>query len=329
MAQQFRIKRVIQVVPVTSNGFATIDLPRGYDYESLHCRFYGQVQVTAAATSVRAEAPTQAIKRLEVIADGRNTVHSVPYWSAVLGLFNRDIRMSGSRSVTPPTAAGIATYDVEANGVIDFQTVDGERPKDSNFRTDGLQLFQLRLTFGAALDMFVPGAGAAAFVNCFVEISSNELVELPADPTNPDSRTKPMAIKKTSFQEVNVTSSNSNLQTKLPAGNLIKSVLIRTEGLTTAGEPTTGMLNQLQLLSGVDVRVKASGAGLRGMNNADFGPVTAGYYIADVARSGASFARLSELWDVTRQAEPQVLTDVVGGATGKMQLVITEYLMQG
>lgn len=325
MGQQFRIKRVIQTVPVSANGFATIDLPRGYDYESLHLRFYGDIIVSTGATSVRAEAPTQAIKRAEIIADGRNTIYSAPYWYAVLANYARDIKNSGARSVTPPTAASAATYTVEANGVVDFQTVDGERPKDSNLRTDGMQLFQLRLTFGAALDMFVPGAGVAAFSNCFVEVSSVELVEIKDAQGN---RTNPVALKKTSFQEINVTASNSNQQTKLPAGNLIKSVLVRTEGLVTAGEPCTTMVNQAQLLSGVDVRIKASGAGLRGMNNADFGPITSGYYVLDVTRNGAGFARLSELWDVTQQAEPQLLMDVTGGATGKFQAVITEYLMQ-
>ena len=326
MGQQFRIKRTVRVEPVSANGFATIDMPRGYDYEAIHVRFYGDINVTAAATSVRAEAPTQAVKRVELIADGRNTIVSAPYWYSVLANYAREIKQSGSRSVTPPTAAAIASYSVEANGVIDLQTVDGERSKDSNFRTDGLQLLQLRLTFGAALDMFVPGAGAAAFVNCFVEISTVELVEI-KDANG--QRTLPKALKKVSFQEVNVTASNSNLQTKLPAGNLIKSVVVRTEGLVTAGEPCTTMINQAQLLSGVDVRVKASGAGLRGMNNADFGPITAGYYVLDVTRNGSGWARLSELWDVTQQAEPQLLMDVTGGANGKLQAVITEYLMQG
>lgn len=326
MGQQFRIKRTVRVEPVSANGFATIDMPRGYDYESIHVRFYGDIIVSTGATSVRAEAPTQAVKRCELIADGRNTIFSAPYWYSVLANYARDIKNSGSRSVTPPTAAAIATYTVEANGVIDLMTVDGERSKDSNFRTDGLQLFQLRLTFGAALDMFVPGAGVAAFSNCFVEISTVELIEI-KDANG--QRTNPMALKKTSFQEINVTASNSNQQTKLPAGNLIKSVVVRTEGLVTAGEPCTNMINQAQLLSGVDVRIKASGAGLRGMNNADFGPVTSGYYVLDVTRNGSGVARLSELWDVTQQAEPQLLMDVTGGANGKFQAVITEYLMQG
>ena len=65
MNNQFRIKRTYINVPVVAGGFATIDLPRGYDYESIHLRVVGSVQVTTLATAVRAEAPTQVISRVE------------------------------------------------------------------------------------------------------------------------------------------------------------------------------------------------------------------------------------------------------------------------
>lgn len=323
--KQFRIQRTYVQVPVTAGGFAIVDLPRGYDYESLYLRLTGSVVVSTGATSVRQEAPCQAIQRVEIVADGRNTLHSAPFWFDVLGHYDRDLSFNGSRATTAPTAASAATYPIEALGVVDFCTPDGERSKDSNFRTDGLQLFQCRLTFGNALDMFVPGAGAATFgAGTIVEISTSELVELP-DPTT-NTRTSPAALKKVSYQEVPVPSTNANQEVRLPAGNMIKSVLIRTEGLATAGEPSAGVLNNLQVFSGVDVRINMKGASLRGKNNSDFGPIPTGYYIADLSRNGGVTARLSELWDVTNQAEPKISGDVVGGATVKLQAVVTEYL---
>ena len=323
MSKQFRIQRTIAQIPVSAGGFATLDLPRGYDYESLYIRLTGSVVVSTGATSVRDEAPCQAIQRCEVVADGRNTLHSAPYWFSTLAHVDRDMRTT-SRIVTPPTAASAATYAIEALGVIDFMTPDGERPKDSNFRTDALQLFQLRLTFGNALDMFVPGAGVAAFSNCTVEISTSEIVELVDSASG--TRTVPVALKKVSFQEIGVAASNANQEVRLPAGNMIKSVMIRTEGLTTAGEPTTGMINNVQAYSGVDVRLNMKGASLRGKNNDDFGIVRPGYYALDFSRNGSGSARLSELWDVTNQAEPKIGMDVTGGANGKLQAVVTEYL---
>lgn len=324
MAQQFRIKRTYATVAIVAGGFATIDLPRGYDYESIHVRAYGTVQVTTAATSVRAEAPVQCISRCEVVADGRNTLYSAPFWFATLGKYDRSNMLeSGARVLTPPTAATAASYPFEANGVIDLMTPDGERAKDSNFRTDGLQLFQLRLTFGNPIDMFVPGAGVAVYTTANVEISTVELVELPDVNGN---RTSPVALKKVSFQELGVPTTNANQEIRLPAGNMIKSVVVRTEGASTAGEPSAASLNSLRVFSGVDVRVNSLAAAIRGQNNNDFGQLTAGYYIADLSRNGATTAKLSELWDVTRQAEPKISMDITGGANVKAQVVVTEYL---
>lgn len=323
MAKQFRIQRTVAILPVTAAGFVTLDLPRGYDYESIYLRLTGQIQVTTAATSVRAEAPCQTIQRCEIIADGRNTLHSAPYWYSVLGHYDRDGRFS-SAVRTPPSAASIATYNIEALGVIDLNTPDGERAKDSNFRTSGLQLFQLRLTFGNAIDNFVAGAGVAVFVGCTVEVTTSELVELP-DASGAIST--PVALKKVSFQEIPVPSTNANQEIRLPAGNMIKSVFVRTEGLTTAGEPTSAMINNMQVFSGVDVRANVRGNSLRAKNVQDFGYSPAGYYIVDLTRAGGSVqARLSELWDVTNQAEPKISMDVTGGTNCKVQAVITEYL---
>lgn len=322
--QQFRIKRTYSTVAMVAGGFVTLDLPRGYDYESIHVRLYGTIQVTGAYTAVRAEAPTQLIPRLELIADGRNTLHSAPFWFSTLGKYDRSsMRETGARVVTPPTGFGVATYSVEANGVIDLMTPDGERPKDSNFRTDGLQLFQLRISFGNFADIFT-GAGTVAGATAInVEISTVEMVELP---DAAGKRTSPVALKKVSFQELTVPSTNANQEVRLPAGNMIKSVVLRIEGNPTAGEPTALNLNRLQVFSGVDVRANQTGNSIRAQNNNDYGQLSAGYYVVDLARNGSGNAKLSELWDVTRQAEPKISMDIVGGAAVKAQAVITEYL---
>jgi hypothetical protein len=322
MSKQFRIKRTYATAIVTAGGFVTVDLPRGYDYESIHLRLTGSLVVSVAGSAVRAESPCQAIARVEVVADGRNTLFSAPFWACTLGKYDRSNMLeSGSRVTTPPTSAAIATYAIEANGVIDFMTPDGDRPKDSNFRTDGLQLFQLRLTFGQAADLLV--GATSTFLNCTVEISTVEMIELP---DAQGVRTSPVALKKVSFQELAVPTTNANQEIRLPAGNMIKSVLLRTEGGVTAGEPGATVLNNLQVFSGVDVRANLKSASLRALNNNDYGQLTPGYYVVDLSRNGSPSARLSELWDVTNQAEPKISMDITGGATVKAQVVTTEYL---
>ena len=323
--KQYRISRKVASVPIVAGGFATVDLPRGYDYESLFLRINASLNVTVAATSVRAEAPCQLVPRVEIIADGKNNLFSAPFWYAGLGNFNRSIMETGARATVPPTAATVATYAVEAAACIDFMTVDGARPKDSNFRSSGLSLFQARLTFGSAADCFV--GGTVAFSGSpTVDIFTQEMIELPDAAGD---TTKPLALKKVSYQELAISASNANQEIRLPAGNLIRSVLFRTEGNTTAGEPQIGTLNNLTLQSGVDVRVNLTAQQLRVKNNMDFGQITTGYYVADVAARGNSDVNLSELWDVTNQAEPKAIVDVTAGTAAKIQAVVTEYILSG
>lgn len=324
--KQYRLQRKIASINVAAGGFALQDLPRAYDYEALVLRINGSVTVSVAnATAVRAEAPCQWVPRIEVIADGKNTLYSAPFWYASLGNYMRDLPASGARATTPPSSPNVATYAVEALGVVDFMTADGARPKDSNFRTSALSLFQLRLTFGQPGDIFVVGGATIAFSGTpAVDVISSELVELPAAD---GSYSNPIALKKVSYQQLAVAANNSALKTLLPAGNLIKSVFFRAEGLTTAGEPDTGVFNNFILESGVDVRLNVGAKNLRAKNNADYGQLTGGYYVGDLTSTGTGRIKLSDLWDVTGQAQPDATMDVNGGANVNIQLVITEYIL--
>lgn len=324
MGQQYRLLRKVASVPITAGGFFTQDLPRDYDLETVFVRITGGVQVTGAATSVRAEAPCQAIARMELIADGKNNVFSAPFWFAAFGSYDRSQLAQGARVTTPPSGTGVATYQVEAIGSIDLMTPDSVRPKDSNFRTSGLSLLQLRFTFGNPGDMFVGGTVVYSGLN--VDIFVQQVVEV----ANADgSVTTPLALKKVSYQEIALASSNANQEIRLPAGNRIKSLVLRTEGSVTAQEPATNVLNNAQLAAGVDVRYNLAGANIRAKNNADYGYILPGYYVLDITSKGDANINLSDLWDVTGAAEPKVICDVTGGASVKMQAVVTEYIFAG
>ncbi len=320
---QIRIRRKVGTYPVTAAGFATAELPRDYDYDTIFVRLTGSVQVTTAFTSVRAEAPCQAVPRMEVLADGKNSLFSAPFWFASLASNDRPLTHQGSRVTTPPSAASIATYAVEAIGTIDFSSIDCVRPKDSIFRSNSLSIFQLRMTFGQAADMFV-GAGVAAFSNLNVEVWAVQTIEVP-DATG--SITSPTMMKKVSYQEQALLASNANLDIRLPAGNVIKEVMVRTDGLTTAGEPSAGVINNVTLQAGIDVRWNLTGPQTRAANNADYGALPLGYYFLDVTRNGAAVGLLTEMWDVGSNLEPKVTLDVVGGANVRAQVVTTEYIV--
>lgn len=324
MSKQYRVSQKIGNIAITANGFQSIDLPRDSDYEAIGLRIVASLQVTVAATSVRAEAPCQLVPRLQVVADGKSVLFNAPFFATSLGNFLRFTKDENARAITPPTAVGAATYAVEAQGIIDFCTPDGVRPKDSNFRSVGLSLFQLVANFGAAGDAFV--GGTVAFSGSpILEVYALKCVEGVDDKGQ---MTTPIALKKVSYQEVALQATNPALEVRLPAGNLVRSVFVRTEGATTAGEPDVLTLNNMALQNGLDTRMNLSAGALRAINNIQFGKITSGYYVHDFMRQGQGGNNMmANLWDVTGPAEPKAILDVTGSANRKAQLIITEYIL--
>lgn len=320
--KQYRLKRVVALINVVEGQFATFELPRGMDYESLTLRLSGTINVTVAGAAVRAEAPCQLVPRVDISSNGQLTHYAAPLWHSVFGGQENSPNANRAKSpAVPPTAAAIAAYAVEATGVINFNTPDGERPKDSNLATVGFTLFTLRLTFGTANACFT-GAPTSTFTGT-VEVSTSELVEeVAAD----GSRTMPVLLKKVTTQEVAAAASTDSHEILLPSGNLFRSALIRAEGAT--GEPSLTMLTKMRLESNNDVRLNLSNAALRYENAKTHGWMTDGYYLMDLAKSG-NFARLSELWDLSNQAQPKIISTVVGAASQKVQAVVTEYIKLG
>jgi len=325
MGKQYRVMQKIGNVAITANGFDSIDLPRDSDYEAIGLRIVASLQVTVIATSVRAEAPSQLLPRLQIVADGKNVLFNAPFYATGLGNFLRRSKDENARAITPPTGVAVATYAVEACGIIDFATPDSVRPKDSNFRARGLSLFQMVCNFGAAGDAFVGGTVVYSG-SPIVEVYALKCVEDTDDAGN--YLTSPIALKKTSYQEIALTSTNPALEIRLPAGNLVRSILVRTEGATTAGEPDVLSLNNLTLQNGLDVRHNLSAGSIRALNNANYGKLVSGYYVADFMSQGQGGNNMmSNLWDVSKSAEPKAILDVTGGGNRKAQIIVQEYIL--
>lgn len=321
MAGQYRIKRKIAQIQVVENGQAIFDVPRGYDIEALHFRLYGTLNITTAATSIRAESPAQLIKRLELVADGKNTIASLPFV-----LINRAnvFRRGQLGSLTPQSGTAIAAYSIEATGYLDQANMDGIRQKDSNLRTSGMSLLQMRFTFGAAVDTQV--GGASSLTNVFVDVSSVEMIEIP-DPKTGEI-TKPMYLVKRAYQDIAFTTSNANMQVILPVGNILRGVVIRTEGFTTAGEPSNSVLNNVILASGVDVRLNLPAGVVRSMNSMDYDVTTIpnGIYVLDMMTQGGYNTQASEGWDLTNASEAKLTLDVNGAANTKVTVETIELI---
>lgn len=329
MGQQYRIKRRTHQVTLTENNVVTLDLPRGYDIESILLQVIGTANITGAGAAVRAMAPTQLIKRVELIADGKNTIASVPGWALAKNLGRDQYGVC-----TPPTGFAIAAYAVEYNGVLDQCLVDGVRPKDSNLRTAGMSLLQLRITTGAATDLLT-GAPAGTMTVFTLNVSTVETIELP------DAKggiTSPLYLQKRSYQDVSLPASNANQQIILPIGNALRGVTLLT---TINGEPSNAVLNNAQLASGVDVRVNMPALQIQRMGTVDnvnqgiLANTTAwsssnlsptGLYSIDLMRNGPRDVSVTNAWDLSKASEAKLILDVTGGAGYQVTCVTTEFI---
>lgn len=323
MPGQYRIKRRVALLNIAAaeNTIQTVDLPRGYDLESIYFFMSGGGTLTGAGSAVRAEAPMHMIKRIEVIADGKNTIASVSGLLLRSGNWNRRGQLG---SLSAPAAATATAQTFNAGFVLDQQLVDGIRPKDSNLRTSGMQLLQLRITFGAYIDLFTGSPAGGLTGSNTLDIVTSEIVELP-DENGQISR--PLYVLKRTYQDIAVPTTNSNQEVNLPVGNFLRSVTIRAEGSVTAGEAADNLLNFLTLRSGVDVRFAASGVSLIRMNQLDYQITTRpnGYYVADLMSSGQVVGvKGTDAWDLTRASECKCVLDVNGYANGKVSLMTTE-----
>jgi len=323
MPGQYRIKRRVALLNTLNaeNTIQTIDLPRGYDLETIYFFLAGNGTLTGAGSAVRAEAPLQLIKRIELVADGKNTIASVTPTLLNRGNANRNGQLG---VLVPPGAATATAQFFSAGFCLDQQFIDGVRPKDSNLRTSGMQLLQLRITFGQYIDLFTGSPAGGLTSTNTLDIVTSEIVELP-DANGDVSR--PLYVMKRTYQEIATPSSNSNQEIPLPVGNFLRSVLLRTEGSTTAGEPSDSVVSEVTLRSGVDVRLQLSWGSLVRMFQQDYSVVTrpTGIVIADLCSSGASSGvRATDAWDLTRASECKCVLNVAGATAAKVQIMTTE-----
>jgi hypothetical protein len=329
MGQQYRIKRRTHSVNLVENNVTTLDLPRGYDVETLYFDLQGTANITTAGAAVRAMAPCQLIKRIELIADGKNTIASIPGWALVKN-FGREQH----GLMTPPTGFAIAAYTVALFGTLDQCLIDGIRPKDSNLRTSGMSLLQLRITTGAAADLLT-GAPVGTMTSFALDVGTVETIELP------DAKgavTSPLYLQKRSYQDIAIPASNANQQIVLPIGNALRGVMLLA---TVAGEPSNAVINNIQLASGVDVRVNVPGRMLQRANAIDYPPIgilagsagwasnsanPTGLYVVDLMTNGPRDCSVTNAWDLSKDSEAKMVLDVTGGATTQITAVTTEFI---
>jgi hypothetical protein len=123
-------------------------------------------------------------------------------------------------------------------------------------------------------------------------------------------------------------SSNSNFQQRINTGNILRGLLLRGAGATTAGEPSDSVLNNVKVQQGNQVLLDVPYADLRAMNAADYevSSIPTGYVLVDFMGMGAPANRLADAMDLRAGQEVNVFLDVTGGTNNVVGITTLEYM---
>lgn len=284
MPQQ-SLKRVVANQAFVENSEFTIDIPRIQNIEALMVELDCTVNVTTGGTAVREEAAARLIDKVQFIAGGKDVLDDVHFDFAVFGDYKRGFKQSSS----PPTAAGVAAYNVRAVAYLDRDNVNGWRAKDTSFKAWLTKLLQVRITTKAATDLFT-GAPVATVTAGTVKVSVMSHDEVnKGDGKN--ALNEPKRVIKRTTQLISYSAANSAHQIELPIGNACKQITLH---CLDDGEPSNALVNNAQLsINDVDVRVNVPFDQLRDINakdrNLNLSEVPTGFAVIDSSPRGKFF----------------------------------------
>lgn len=300
------LKRRLGAVNYISAGSTSrIELPRNYNYRSLICRIAGSVVVSggSGAGAVHALAAYKAIRRIEIVVDGRDTLMSVD--PAALSIINR-ADYGCVPSASNPSNDAAATYTFNASFIIDFQTKRGKNPIDTIFPAAGLTTFDMVITWGAGADMFT---GAVDFTSAAIQTTSTLAVQTFEEIG--DASKVVGGVKKLFTSDKEITASGSNFQVEIAEGNLIQNLLLH---FKDAEVPSDGILNDLSLEAGTEVFQKwLSDDEILDYNKLQFGLETSlsGFMFIDFLDSDGF---LSEILDTKGLSDLKFVMNVTKGS---------------
>lgn len=356
MASQQRVKRVIFNQAYAANTVVSIPVPRNYDLETLYVTITGTITYPGVlvAACVRNDAPFGLVQRCELIAEGRQTLFSVPGY--VLGMCNIrrhkrttyreraetfDIHQTPPLAYTSPTTSMPISTAVPFAGTfaIDLVNIMGVRPKDTNLRTAGLQTLDLKLTLADLSSMFYP---AAASVTPFAAPATTALPALTGYTMTPGSLivsaseiqelrdnngriSSPTWVQRWSHQDLNLASVQNDFQALLPTDNFMGNVFVTTK---QTGESINGVINNFILRRGIDVRYNLPANTQRALSNIDYDMILpAGHYCLDLMGFGQQMTKLSDTWNLQGGADTRLSVDVaVANSNMTMGVTSVEYI---
>jgi hypothetical protein len=215
-------RRVGSVNYSSSGGTSTIELPRNYNYRKLFCRIAGSNIVTggSAAGAPHPYGAYRAISRIELIANGRDTIWSIaPEQIAIMN----EIDYGAIPVFLNPTNDAAATYPFNASFIIDLGLVRSVRPIDTLFPAAGLATLDLKITWGAGADMFTGSVDfASAAIQTTTELVVDSFEEIGQLPNS-------VGVNKLYTIDRVINAASTNFQIQVPVGNTYRGFLLHTK----------------------------------------------------------------------------------------------------
>lgn len=316
-AQQ-TIKRFFGQQSFADNSRLVFDLPRDYDLNSLVIQITANANITTAFTTVRAEAPLQAVKFLTLKANGTDVLDGL---SGIMAHRMGAFRRGQLPLISPPGAVSVGAQAFSAFIVLDRDFIDGIRAKDGSFPTAGLSSFQLELQMGACADLFT-GAGVGTFTAGTVKVFGIQTEEIVgAD----GKRTLPHMVFKRTQSTIPFANTVSGFQQRLNTGNAVRGLMLRAYGVT-ADEPSNAVLTNLKIQRGNQIWFDLSGDAIRNDNatSLEITTLPTGIYIVDFANKGGMAVKGSDFLDMRDGEDLYAMFDVTGGANVKIDVAMIE-----
>jgi hypothetical protein len=321
--------RIIKIGTITGAGGVTrgIDLPRKDLYRELYLRTSLVNTLTTVGPAVAAlNDPYPIIKRIEVIADGKDTLKSI----SGVGLMQKNYWFYRRYMDRTMPALSAAALTMRAGLIVPFAMPKTVREADTFLDSSRLSLLELRVTFGTDADLYTTQPTTTALTSISVAVHAHQAINLG----------KPLAlgVYKEGTIEKQVSATTSALQVALPVGNAYRGFLIETE---VDGNPADSLINNIKVQSGTTVFYNADlpdarefwraknglqniGAGSVVVNPAaGYGP-TPGYHYIDFCPEG----RLADALNTANLSNLDIVFDVtMAGTTSYIRIFPDELVL--
>ena len=306
-----RVRRVGKTTLVPS-GTDSLDLPRKNLYRDLILRVNGALVIATAGSPVLKTggvgSALKMIKRIEVIANGRDTIKSL----SADAIAAKNMFLHGTKPVLVETGITAATHPFGGTIILPFAMPRAIREIDTLLNSGRLSTLELRITYGVltttACEMFSTDATlyTIAGTSCDVEVHVNETIRM-------DGKDEPYSAYKELYIEKDVVASSTEFQILLPVGNRYRGFMIEVED--DSGNLVDDILNKVTIKSGTDIFRSIDRKTLQGENAIKYdleAQTFVGLQYVDFCPEG----RLVDALDATALSSLEMILDVTFGTAG-------------